>query len=244
MVQHQDALAVTGTCKGTSTNKIYEELGWESLFVRRWFHRLVQFLRYKMVSLLHILKHLFLLPEIIFMVPEVKMTSAVSNEELTHTYSFYPHTVKIWNEIGPGLGQAPSLIIFKFNTPKLNRPEKNNVSNIHDTKGIKRLFQLRVGLSPLRHKKRHNFKDTLSDICPCDTTIHFLIYCDLYPGVRIKMFQVINPILQCNDLNLLNDGSLVNFLLYGHETLSTKLNTAVLTATVNYIHKSTRFDPC
>ena len=30
-VQYQAALAVTGTWKGTSTNKIYEELGWESL---------------------------------------------------------------------------------------------------------------------------------------------------------------------------------------------------------------------
>ena len=77
-----------------------------------------------------------------------------------------------------------------------------------------------------------------------ETTEHFLIYCDLYAGVRIEMFQVINPILQCNDLNLLNDGSLVKFLLYGHETLSAELNTAVLTVTVNYIHKSTRFDPC
>ena len=58
------------------------------------------------------------------------------------------------------------------------------------------------------------------------------------------MFQVINPILQCNDLNLPNASSHVKFLLYGHETLSAELNTAVLTATVNYIQKSTRFDPC
>ena len=52
------------------------------------------------------------------------------------------------------------------------------------------------------------FKDTLSDICPCEmsieTTEHFLI----------------------------------------QESLSSELNTAILTATVNYIHKSTRFDPC
>ena len=47
------------------------------------------------------------------------------------------------------------------------------------------------------------------------------------------MFQVINPILQCNDLNLPNDGSLVNFPLYGHETLSAELNTAGLTACDN-----------
>ena len=50
------------------------------------------------------------------------------------------------------------------------------------------------------------------------------------------MFQVINPIFKSNDLNLPNDCSLVNFLLCGHNTLNVELNTAVLTATVNYIH--------
>ena len=34
-VQYQAALAVPGTWRGTSTNKIYEELGWESLSDRR-----------------------------------------------------------------------------------------------------------------------------------------------------------------------------------------------------------------
>ena len=79
----------------------------------------------------------------------------------SYLHSFYPRNV--WNEIGPNLRQAPSLIIFKSNTLKIIRPEKKNVFNNHDPKGMKRLFQLRVGLSPLRHhKKRHNFKDTLS----------------------------------------------------------------------------------
>ena len=45
MVQYQAALAVTGTWTETSTNVIYEELGWESLSNRRWFHRLVQFFK-------------------------------------------------------------------------------------------------------------------------------------------------------------------------------------------------------
>ena len=42
-VQYQAALAVTGTWKGTSMNKIYDELGWEPLTERRRFRRLVQF---------------------------------------------------------------------------------------------------------------------------------------------------------------------------------------------------------
>ena len=107
---------------------------------------------------------------------------------------------------------------------------------------MKRLFQSRVGLSPLRH---HNFKDIPCDTClgemSIETTEHFLIYCDLYSGVRFVMFQVINPIL---DVNLPNARSIVNILLSGHGTLSVEPNTAVLIATVNCIHKSTRFDHC
>ena len=41
--QYQAALAVSGAWKGTSREKIYNELGWESLDERRMFRRLVQF---------------------------------------------------------------------------------------------------------------------------------------------------------------------------------------------------------
>ena len=41
--QYQAALAVSVTWKGTNRNKIYEELGWETLDQRRMFRRLVQF---------------------------------------------------------------------------------------------------------------------------------------------------------------------------------------------------------
>ena len=39
-IQYQVALAITGTWQGTSRNKFYEELGWESLPDRRWSRRL------------------------------------------------------------------------------------------------------------------------------------------------------------------------------------------------------------
>ena len=54
-----------------------------------------------------------------------------------------------------------------------------SIFGIHDPVGLRYLFQLRVGLSPLRsHKWRHNFSDTPSEICPCnqeiEDTCHFL----------------------------------------------------------------------
>ena len=47
-VQYSAALAVTGAWKGTSREKLYNELGWESLNLRRWSRRLVMF--YKIVN--------------------------------------------------------------------------------------------------------------------------------------------------------------------------------------------------
>ena len=59
----------------------------------------------------------------------------------SYSNSFYPHTVQIWNEIGPALWQAPSLSILKSNILKLIRPPKKHVFNIHDPKNLKILFQ-------------------------------------------------------------------------------------------------------
>ena len=48
-------------------------------------------------------------------------------------------------------------------------PMYKSVFNIHDTKGIKYLFQFRMNLNPLRtHRKHYNFADTPSDICACN----------------------------------------------------------------------------
>ena len=41
-IQYQAALAVTGSWKGSSRTKLYEELGWESLSDRRLSRRVLQ----------------------------------------------------------------------------------------------------------------------------------------------------------------------------------------------------------
>ena len=47
-VQYPAALAVTGTWRGTSREKLYCEVGWESLHARRWSRRL--FMLYKIIN--------------------------------------------------------------------------------------------------------------------------------------------------------------------------------------------------
>ena len=97
--------------------------------------------------------------------------------------SFYPDSVISWNAIGPELRGAESLSIFKKNILKIIRPVKRNIFKIHNPNGIRWIFQLRVGLSPLKsHKKHHKFQDTPDDECVCrnaETTQHFLLKCPI-----------------------------------------------------------------
>ena len=113
------------------------------------------------------------------------------------------------------------------------RFSKKSIFDIHNTKCIKRLYQLRVA----HHKMRNGFRDTPTDICRClrspETTEHYLIHCDLYTEPRIN--------LESHGLNLHGD-LLINLLLYGNNTLSYDENKAILTATLIFILKSTRFE--
>ena len=247
-VQYQAALAVSGAWQGSNMDKIYEELGWESLSRRRWFRRLVHFFK---------IQNDPVTPEYL----KSPIPRSLENPRATRSggkinvitarrdyfrNSFYPDAIVSWNRLDPSLKQADTLISFKSETLKRIRPPKRSIFNIHDVKGIKRLFQLRVGLSPLReHKFRKNFKDTLTSTCCCklnaETTEHFFFHCIQYTEIRNTMMQIINPILEAKNVLIPNDKMFGKFLLYGHETLTNDENVTVIKATLKFIHDSKRF---
>ena len=159
--------------------------------------------------------------------------------------SFYPDGVISWNGIGPELRGATSLSIFKKNILKIIRPVKSSIFKIHNPNGIRWIFQLRVGLSPLKnHKKHHEFIDTPDDECVCrksETTQHFLLKCPIYNVHRLNLFQTLHPTLLANNLLNLNDREMVRLLLYGHEKLPFHANQIIVKATINFIEMTTRF---
>ena len=244
--QYQAALAVSGAWKGTNRDKIYEELGWETLDQRRFFRRLVQF--YKIVNNLTpeylkalippVREHLFGYRHSNIIRPILCRTERYRN-------SFFPDSVNSWNGIGPELRAAESLSIFKKNILKIIRPVKRSLFNIHNTNGIKWIFQLRVGLSPLKsHKKNHKFLDTPDDKCLCkhpETTKHFLLKCPIYNIHRLSLFQTLNPILLANNLHQLNDNEMSSLLLYGHKKVQFHENQVIIKATIYFIEKTSRF---
>ena len=168
-IQYQAALAVSGAWKGSNTSKLYEELGWESLTDRRWYRRLLQF--YKIINDLasSYLKDI---------IPPLRRSlyghpRHVFNEFRCHSFtfmhSFFPDSIKSWNNTGSEFTSLSPISKFKEALLSVIRPAKKSVFAIHNPTGIKKLFQLRMGLTQLKsHRKNHNFLDTPSDLCICN----------------------------------------------------------------------------
>ena len=142
-VQYQAALAITGCWRGSNADKLYEELGLESLTERRWSRRLVQLFKI----------HNNLTPDYLqSSLPSVPNRSTRNNDETvyrdimcnTSRYqnSFFPDAIKSWNNMGSVFCSTPSLGTFKNNVFNLVRPDKRSLFGIHDPLGIKLLFQL------------------------------------------------------------------------------------------------------
>ena len=80
------------------------------------------------------------------------------------------------------------------------RPSQNRVYNCHNSKGIKLLTRLKVGLSHLcEHKFKHSFQDTLNPICNCDedieTTSRYLLHCLDYLEGRKTLLNTVSCIV-------------------------------------------------
>ena len=73
---------------------------------------------------------------------------------ITYRGSFYTDSVRCWNRIGHLFRNSPNLKSFKTKLLASYRSIPNSSFGIFDTLGVKRLFQLRVGLSPLLEHKR------------------------------------------------------------------------------------------
>ena len=161
--------------------------------------------------------------------------------------SFYPDSINCWNELGPEIRSIERLSTFKTTLIQTIRPKRSSIFNIHDPDGIRYIYQLRVGLTPLRaHKKRHCFKDTPEDACRCgngvETTEHFLLNCQFFHTHRESLLAVVNPITVKAYPNIpIANPELVKILLYGDEKLNPRENRSILTETIKYIVNTERF---
>ena len=247
-VQYSAGLAITGAWKGISRNKIYEELGWESLNDRRWSRLLILF--FKLIN--------NLAPEYTrHPIPQTRLpTYAIRNHAVvgrinarTERFqsSFYPNCLQEWNSLASEIRESPTVSLFKNRISSLIRPAQKPLYGIYDPKGVAILTQLlRVGLSkPNSHKFSHNFRDTVNPMClvndGIEDTEHFLLHCHAYDDQRYDLLGAIYEILQLNSISNPSNQTLVHIMLYGDKSFSHDENKKILESTLKFIHTSKRF---
>ena len=185
-VQYNAALAKTGAIRGSSTKKIYQELGSESLQERWWFRKLFYFFK---ITKNESLKYLF------DKIPTTKTAYRTRDNidniprfNVKHTFfknSFFPFTVIEWNNLDKSMKNSESLTLFKKGILQFVRLTPNRTFNCHNPTGIKLITRLKLGLSHSQnHKYSHSFLDYLNPICCCgkdiETTVHYLLHCPIF----------------------------------------------------------------
>ena len=142
------------------------------------------------------------------------------------------------------LRNSETLAIFKKRISAFIRPSANNTFHCQCPDGLKLITRLRLGLRYLRfHKFKHNFQDTLNTTCCCgtvETTIHYLLHCPNFSNERVTLFNK----LQSIDENILSkdDSNISKVLHFGDDSFNDVKNTSVLTASIEYILSTKRFD--
>ena len=234
-VQYDAAKIVSGAMYGTSSEKLLQELGWETSSSRRERHKLCLF-----YELLHgdFPPHLSsILPEIVPL--DYTLQNPQIRSSLCHTNRFYnsfiPSCVRLWNALDPTINNSLNISSFKTCLLK-NIPSKPcpyyyygpRASNIN-------LTRLRLNCSPLNE---YLFKIGIleSPLCRCgysvETTKHYFLECALYAMERITLH---NALSTTGSFNL-------QTILYGGGSCNTKDDKNIIETVYKYVNDTGWFN--
>ena len=145
--QYNACLSITGAIRSLSKEKLYQELGLESLQLRRWYIKLGMFYQiFKSKSPQHLFK----------LIPEKTSLYVTRNADniplfnIKHNFyqnSFFPSTIIEWNNLDSNLYNSETFGIFKNNILKFIRLKPNRFFNCCNLKGIRLITRLRLELS-------------------------------------------------------------------------------------------------
>ena len=204
-VQYNAVLAITDAIRGTSKEKLYQELGLESLRNRRWLRRM--FSLYKNISTKSssYLYELILSRQRSHRYPGCFKALRCRTELFRN--SFLPFTVNKWNRLDSDIKNSDAYTIFCKKLLAFIRPVGNSMYGIYNPFGVKLINRLRFGFSHLReHKFRHNFADTMKMLYSCtreteNTEDFFLSYQNNLSACTILMNELNNISNAINSLN-------------------------------------------
>lgn len=246
-VQYNASLAITGYFRGTSKNKLYSELGLESLADRRFSRRLIFF--YKIWNGLAPKYLSRYLPARNIALPNLRRrptTLPIHIRNERYRNSFFPFCVTQWNALDSHIRNSPSISTFKSALLQFLKPKSNPTFKLGNNPGVVLLNRLRVDFSHLReHKFRHGFRDTVDPFCDCrtnsiETTEHFLLHCSNYSKCRTNLFNSLHNL--SISIIPLSSVFLCRLLLYGDANFSDEINREILSIVIHFLQTTGRFD--
>ena len=97
------------------------------------------------------------------------------------------------------------------------------------------------------HKFLHNFRDTVNPMCPTNDGIedveHFLLLCPSFEMQRRDFLAGVSELLRSFvQIDTLPNNVLIECLLYGDKNLTDDVNRSILELTLEFIHRTGRFD--
>jgi hypothetical protein len=204
---HLDAIrTICGAVRGTSHEKLYQETGLCPLVERRKQHKLCIF--YKMV---HGLAPNYLsvqIPNTVYQANRYNLRNANNLQQIPsktelHMNSFFPSTIKAWNELNDEIKMADNITKFKSMT---NPNRKRNTTlllfcNFGQRRTEVILSRLRLGCSDLNGHKYTRYLVNDSS-CSCghsnEDPAHYFLTCNKYVTIRSnKYFYLQNVNIEC-----------------------------------------------
>ena len=161
-VQYNAALARTGAIRGSSKEKLYQELGLETLQQRLCYRKLCCFykiLKWKSAIYLH---KLVPVPSRSYRTRQCVKIPLFNIKQNFFQKQFLPFPIER-NNLDTDITNCERIRAFLKKDVAFIRRTPNFTFNCHNPKCLKLLTRLRLGLSYLRkHKSKHSFHDSLN----------------------------------------------------------------------------------
>jgi hypothetical protein len=252
-VQREAALVCTGAYKHTKTINLMEEVGWDSLKTRRGMQKACAM--YKIQNNLAPNYLTNACPPLVGKITNYNLRNADNialpmGRRTDYFNSFFPSTIRLWNNLDRTIKNRDSLDSFKYHMKKAKCRKKKKLYSRFNGTGAINHTRIRLGLSGLqaqRHEYNHVPRPTC-DFCGArrEDELHFFLQCRVFTPMRLILMNDINALYRAKGIHrdlsrTIVQKELVNCMLRGDDRLSERENTELFKMTQQYIISSKRF---
>jgi hypothetical protein len=252
-VQREAALVCTGAYKHTKTVNLMDELGWDTLSVRRVNQK--HCLMYKIQKNLAPPYLIQACPPLVGEVSAYNLRNAEnislpSGKKTGYMNSFMQSSIRAWNKLDINTKGRGSLDSFKYHLKKSSCRKKNKLyKKLNGRKAINHA-RMRMGLSGLkgqRHAYNHVPLPTC-DFCGArrEDVMHYMLQCGAFTNMRTVFLEEIENLYRSKNITLdltrtISKKELIHCLLRGDPKLSEKENIELFKIVQHFICSSKRF---